>query len=73
MDELINQITSRTGIPEEQAKQAADVVLEFVKSKLPEPIASQVDGLLGAGGGADAGIMGQVQEQLGNLGGLLGK
>ncbi|MEB3293957.1 MAG: hypothetical protein VKJ24_12430 [Synechococcales bacterium] len=74
MDELINQITSRTGLPEEQARQVAEVVLGFVKSKLPEPIASQVDSFLGTGGGEEqSGMMGQIQEQLGNLGGLLGQ
>ena len=39
MDELINQITERTGIPHDVAKQAADVVIGFLKQKLPGPSA----------------------------------
>ena len=47
MDELINQITERTGIPHDVAKQAADVVIGFLKQKLPAPIGSQIDSVLG--------------------------
>jgi hypothetical protein len=67
MDELIQQITSRTGISEDQARQAVEMVMSFAKSKLPEPIASQMDGLMG-GGGSPADLLGQ----LGNLGGMFG-
>jgi hypothetical protein len=67
MEELINQISSRTGLPEEQARQAAEAAIDFIKSKLPEPFASQVDSLL-SGDGAE-GLLGQ----LGNLGGMLGR
>jgi hypothetical protein len=71
MDELINQITSRTGISQEQAQQAVEMVMGFAKSKLPEPLASQIDGLMGGGGGSGD-MLSQAQEQLGNLGGLFG-
>jgi hypothetical protein len=70
MDELIQQITSRTGISDDQARQAVDVVMSFAKTKLPEPIASQLDGLMSGGSPAD--MMGQAQQQMGNLGGLFG-
>jgi hypothetical protein len=74
MDELINQISSRTGISNDQAKQAVEMAMGFVKSKLPEPFASQVDGLLsGSGGGGAADVMGAVQDKLGDLGGMFGK
>jgi hypothetical protein len=68
MDELIQQITSRTGISEDQARQAVEMVLAFAKTKLPEPIASQLDGFMGGGGGNPADMLGQ----LGNLGGMFG-
>jgi hypothetical protein len=74
MDELINQISSRTGISNDQAKQAVEMAMGFVKSKLPEPFASQVDGFLsGGGGGGAADVMGAVQDKLGDLGGMFGK
>ena len=70
MDELINQITERTGIPHDVAKQAADVVIGFLKQKLPGPIGSQIDSVLGMqvpGDGAN-----QAQEASGGFGHMLG-
>ena len=46
MDELISQITERTGIPQDAAKQAVDMVIGFLKWKLPAPIGSQIDTVL---------------------------
>jgi hypothetical protein len=65
MEELISQITTRTGISEDQARQAVGMVVEFGKSKLPEPIASQFDALLG--GSAGGSMADQLQQGLGNL------
>jgi hypothetical protein len=70
MDELINQITSRTGISQDQATQAVNMVISFAKDKLPEPFGSQLEGMMG--GGSAPGVAG-LQEQLGNLGGMFGK
>ena len=74
MDDLIQQITSKTGISEDQARQAVGMAMGFVKDKLPEPIASQLDGFMGGGGsGGEGGMMGMVQDQLGGMmGGLMG-
>jgi hypothetical protein len=75
MDQLIQQITAKTGISEDQARQAIDMAMGFVKEKLPEPIASQLDGFLGGGGGDEGGggMMGMVQDQLGGMmGGMMG-
>jgi len=63
MDELIGLVVEKTGISEQAARQAVEVVLQFLKGRLPGPIGEQLDGLL-EGGGADAGSL---------LGGLLGK
>lgn len=63
MDELVKLVVQKTGISPDQAKMAIDTVLNFLKQKLPAPIAGQIDGLL-SGGGANEVIKG--------LGGLLG-
>ncbi len=57
MDELVKQVVQRTGISEDQARQAVTVVINFIKERLPAPIASQVDGFLNNPGMA-AGIGG---------------
>ncbi len=68
MDELIKQITAKTGISDDQAKQAIDMAMGFAKEKLPAPIASQLDGLIGGGNsGGAGGMMGMVQDQLGGM------
>ena len=67
MEELINIVVEKTGLPEEQAQMAVDAVLDFVKDKLPEPIAAQVDSLIAGDGG-----LGQAGDLLKGLGGLFG-
>jgi len=47
MDELVDLIVEKTGIPEATAKQVVDVVMDFLKEKLPAPIAGSLDTFLG--------------------------
>lgn len=46
MDELVKTVSEETGLPEDQARQAAEVVVNFLKEKLPAPIAGQIDSAL---------------------------
>lgn len=46
MDELIKAVSEKTGLPEAQAKQATEAVLEFLKERLPGPIGNQLDSLI---------------------------
>ncbi|KAG0505692.1 MAG: hypothetical protein Udaeo_09540 [Candidatus Udaeobacter sp.] len=48
MKELINIIVQKTGISEENAQQAVQVTLGFLKAKLPTPLAAQLDSFLSA-------------------------
>jgi len=53
MEELVDLVSKKTGLNKEQASAAAKIVLDFVKSKLPAPVAAQVDAVLsGSGSGA---------------------
>lgn len=70
MDELIKLVAKKVKIDEKQAKLAVETVLKFLKDKLPAPIASQIDNVLGGKGVGD--IAGQAGDVLGGLGGLLG-
>ncbi len=54
MDELVKLVVQKTGISEDQARQAVNVVLNFLKERLPAPIASQVDGAINNPGVAGA-------------------
>jgi len=46
MDELVKMVAKKVGINEAQAKQAVETVLGFLKDKLPEPLAGQLDAVL---------------------------
>ena len=72
MDELIKQVVERTGISEQQARGAVETVLGFIKNRLPEPLAGQLDGLVGGASGAAGGIAGAAGDMLGGLGSMLG-
>jgi uncharacterized protein (DUF2267 family) len=66
MDELVKMVTDKVGISEAQAKQAVNVVLGFLKDKLPEPIAGQLEAAL-------KGDLSGLDDLVGGLGGLFGK
>ncbi len=72
MDELVALVQEKTGLPEDKAKQAIDVVIDFLKDRLPGPMAAQVDAAL-----KNEAVMDQAADVLGKgadaLGGLLGK
>ena len=68
MEALVNLVSEKTGISPEVAQKAVDVTLNFLKDKLPAPIAGQIDGLLS--GEEGGGVMGGLAK---GLGGLMGK
>lgn len=71
MDELVNQVVQKTGISQDQANQAVQTVIGYLKNKLPGPIASQLDSVLS--GQANPGdIAGEAGQALGGLGNMLG-
>lgn len=65
MDELVKLVSEKTGLSKEQAKQAVETVIDYLKDKLPKPIAGQIDQAL-SGEGVD------VQDLKKGVGGLLG-
>ena len=55
MNEMIQRLIDRTGLPEDKAMMAADTVLGFLKEKLPGPVGAQIDGLMNGGGNGSGG------------------
>jgi uncharacterized protein (DUF2267 family) len=70
MDEIIQQVVARTGIPEDKARMAVQVVLDQLEKRLPAPIASQISAHLSGGGAGGSGGLGDVAK---GLGGIFGK
>jgi hypothetical protein len=57
MEEIIKTITEKTGISDDQARQAAQVTVEYIKSKIPPMFSTQLDRLLEGGGSSNGGGM----------------
>ena len=72
MDDLIKQVTEKTGISESQARTAVETVMGFLKDRLPAPISGQLDGLLGSAGGAVGTVADTAGDVLGGIGGMFG-
>jgi hypothetical protein len=81
MNELVKLLMTKAGLSEVIAKTVIEVILGFVKDKLPKPLADQVVSMLGLGGAtgangkdapeAEAGGLG-VEDVLKGLGGMFG-
>jgi hypothetical protein len=63
MDELVKLVSQKTGISEEVARTAVETVIGYLKEKLPDPIAGQIDSVLSGG---------DLEDVVKGLGGLLG-
>lgn len=69
MDELVTQISKRTGIPTSQAQEAARTAIEFLDSRLPAPVGGNLAKLVHGGGGGGLPDLGGLA---GGLGGMFG-
>jgi len=64
--ELVNLVSSKTGLNEQLATLAVDTVIGFLKQKLPPELSGQLDALLSGHEASSPGILGAVK-------GLFGK
>jgi hypothetical protein len=73
VQDLINQIVEKTGVPADKAQQVLGVVANFVKQKYPM-VGSQIDSMLGTSGGQAGGNtdQGGASGSMGDIGGRLG-
>ena len=67
MDELVQQISERTGIPHDKAQMAARTAIEFLDGRLPAPVGGNLHRLVDGGAAGGGGL-----PELGKLGGGLG-
>jgi hypothetical protein len=69
MNDIIQRLIEKTGLPEDKARIAVDTVVNFLKEKLPGPVANQIDSLIAG----DSGMSGKAGDMAASLGGLFGK
>lgn len=70
MDELIAQITEKTGVTAEKAKEIIGVTTEWMKDKLPESIADQVSSVLSGAGEMASSAAGKATGVAGSAAGV---
>ena len=69
MDDLIAQITEKTGVSAEKAKEIVAVVSEWLKGRLPEDMIKQISGILSSAGGMASSAAGKATEVAGSAAG----
>lgn len=67
MDEIVQQVAQRAGIPEDKARMAVQVVIGQLEKRLPAPLASQLSSYLAGGGAGGAGSVGDIAKGLGGM------
>lgn len=67
MEELIKQVTAKAGISEDQARSAVNAVMDFVKKRLPAPIADEIENAMSGEGGGIGGAAGDIASKVGGL------
>jgi hypothetical protein len=67
MNEIVRMVVEKVGISEEQATKAVETVASYLKQHLPEPVALQIENVLGGGDGTEQTGIGAT------IGGMFGK
>jgi hypothetical protein len=62
MNEIVNLVAQKTGLPADKAQQATEVVINYLKEKLPGPLASQLNQFTGSASaeGSKGGVMDRI-------------
>jgi hypothetical protein len=68
MNEIVQLVSQKTGIPADKAQQAVEVVISHLKDRLPAPIASQLNQFVSPGETTAA-----AEDKGGLLGNVFGK
>ncbi len=73
MEELLNTVVEKTGLPADKAQSAIEAVMDFMRDKLPAPIVSQIEKFMEGGGDTSEGIGDVAGDVTDKLGGMFGK
>jgi hypothetical protein len=72
MHQLVSEISTKLGVSEETAQHAVDIVVEYLKTKLPAPLAAQLENVLCAGTPAEGAAAESSTAETG-IAGMVGK
>ena len=63
LDDLVEQVSKRTGLPKEKALEAAQSTIAFLDEKLPPPLGGRIKAALEG----DASALGSVTDAIGGM------
>jgi len=74
MNELVQLVMQKTGLPQDKAQQLVDAVVTHLKGRLPDAVTSHLDAFLsGANADEAAGIADKAKSVVAGISGLFGK
>ncbi len=65
MDEIVHLVSQKTGFPEDKARQAVEVVIGYLKYRLPAPIAGGFNQFIGDIGNSESHSAGTLDRLFG--------
>ncbi len=65
MEEIVHLVSQKTGLPEDKAREAAEVVIGYLKDRLPGPIAGGLNQFIGNVGNTESHTAGTLDRLFG--------
>jgi len=72
MEELVKKLSVETGLAPDKAQEVVDVVVSYLKEKLPAPVASGLDTLLASGPSDGSNFMDKAKSMTAGLESMFG-
>lgn len=73
MDELVQKLSQKTGLPPDKAQEVVNVVVSHLKEKLPEPLADSLESLLASSPGQSESLIDKAKAMASGLGSAFSK
>ncbi len=65
MDEIVHLVAQKTGFPEDKARQAVEVVIGYLKDRMPGPLAGGFNQFIGDIGNSESNSSGTLDRLFG--------
>ena len=73
MEQLVQELSQKTGLSPEKSQEVVNVVVSHLKERLPEPFANALDSFLNGSAAGSGNLMDEAKAMASGLGGLFGK
>jgi len=73
MDELVQKLSEKTGLPPDKAQEVVNVVVSHLKEKLPEPLANSLESVLASNPSQSESFLDRAKAMASGLGNAFGK